>query len=317
MKIAGKINMNFFENQWVEVFRAGEQTDSSGNTRKWTASDLEKIVRNYNAKKHEAPVVIGHPKDNAPAFGWVAGLKTDGKRLFAKFKQLIPEFIDAVKRGLYKKRSISLYPDLTLRHIGFLGAIPPAIKGLADIQFNENEGITIEFNSSADLNKSGSREKSLFREKKGESKPMTTRKTDRDSEIHRLKAQLKEEQRKNRVSEFKEFVNNLHSEGKVVSDLQEELLELMEVMHEAGEADFSEGKVNALDRFRDYLEKQPPIVHFGEVVQEEMVRQSLASEQINLLTEERAKKEGISYSEALGLVQAENPDLAEKAAQEI
>lgn len=132
-------------NGWIEVFRAGEQTDSSGNTRKWTSSDLEKIVENYNAKEHEAPVVIGHPKDNAPAFGWVEKLKMDGEVLLAKFKDLIPEFVEAVEKGLYKKRSISLYPDLKLRHIGFLGAMPPAVKGLADIQFSEEEIETYEF----------------------------------------------------------------------------------------------------------------------------------------------------------------------------
>ncbi len=309
--------MNFFENQWVEVFRAGEQTDSAGNKRAWSPSDLEKIVKNYNAKNHEAPVVVGHPKDNAPAFGWVEELKTDGKTLFAKFKQLIPEFIDAVKRGLYKKRSISLYPDFTLRHIGFLGAVPPAIKGLADIKFSENDSITIEFDSQSNTGKTGDRSKNSFSTQNRESKLMTTRKTDRESEISTLKAQLKKEQRKNRLAEFKEFVNRLHSDGRVVSELQNDIIELMEVMHDAGEYDFSEGRSTALGKFRDYLEKQPPIVHFGEVAQEERVRQSLATEQLNILTEERAKIDKISYSEALSLVQAENPDLAEKAAQEI
>ncbi len=309
--------MNFFENQWVEVFRSGEQTDSSGNTRKWTASDLEKIVKNYNAKKHEAPVVVGHPKDNAPAFGWVAALKTDGRILFARFKQLIPEFIDAVKRGFYKKRSISLYPDFTLRHIGFLGAVPPAIKGLADIKFSENNSITIEFNGRQRAGSPGDRIKNSFSTQTRGSKLMTTRKTDRDSEVCRLKAQLKEEQKKNRLAGFKEFVSGLHSEGKIVSDLQDDIIELMEVMHEAGEFDFSEGKLHALEKFRDYLGKQPPLVHFGEVVREEIVRQSPAAEQINLLTREKSQKQGISYSEALSLVQQENPDLAEKAAQEI
>ena len=139
--------MNFFENQWIEIFRVGEQSDSQGNTRKWTVSDLEKIVKNYDAKKHEVPLVVGHPKENAPAFGWVESLKTDGEFLFAKFRQLVPEFVEAVKKGLYKKRSISLYPDLTLRHIGFLGAVPPAVKGLADIKFNESNSITIEINT--------------------------------------------------------------------------------------------------------------------------------------------------------------------------
>ncbi|MDP1995112.1 MAG: hypothetical protein Q8K40_07690, partial [Ignavibacteria bacterium] len=36
-----------------------------------------------------------------------------------------------------KKRSVSLNPDNSLRHVGFLGAALPAVKGLADLQFAE------------------------------------------------------------------------------------------------------------------------------------------------------------------------------------
>lgn len=122
----------------IEIFRTGTHTDSAGNTRTWTEEDLDAIVNKYNPANHEAPVVIGHPKDNAPAFGWVEGLQRKGSILYAKLKDLVPEFVDAVKKGLYKKRSISLYPDMTLRHVGFLGAVPPAVKGLADVKFQEN-----------------------------------------------------------------------------------------------------------------------------------------------------------------------------------
>ncbi len=132
--------------KWIEIFRAGRQTDSTGNTREWTEADLDAIVAKYDPAAHEAPVTVGHPTDNAPAFGWVEALKRDGKILLGKFREVMPEFEEAVKTGRYKKRSISLYPDLTLRHVGFLGAMPPAIKGLADIAFAEDDqAITIDF----------------------------------------------------------------------------------------------------------------------------------------------------------------------------
>lgn len=129
----------------IEIFKAGTHTDSAGNTRAWTEKDLDAIADKYNPDHHEAPVVIGHPKDNAPAFGWVEGLERKGSVLYAQLKDLVPEFVEAVKKGLYKKRSISLYPDMTLRHVGFLGAMPPAVKGLADVAFSEAEAVTIEF----------------------------------------------------------------------------------------------------------------------------------------------------------------------------
>lgn len=130
----------------IEVFKVGTWTDSSGRTRTWTEQDLEEIVRKYNEQKeHEAPVVIGHPKDNAPAYGWVERLEKRGSSIWAKVKPTVQEFVDWLKQGLYKKVSISLYPDLLLRHVGFLGATPPAVKGLKLPEFSEGDYIEINF----------------------------------------------------------------------------------------------------------------------------------------------------------------------------
>ncbi len=132
--------------EWIPVFKTGTHTDAAGNTKDWTDADLDKIASSYQPDKHEAPVVIGHPKDNAPAYGWVESLKRDGNMLYAKFKDLAPEFVDMVRNKLFKKRSISLYPDLSLRHVGFLGAVPPAVKGLPDVAFKAKEKhVDIEF----------------------------------------------------------------------------------------------------------------------------------------------------------------------------
>lgn len=135
---------------WIEVFKAGTHTDASGSTRDWTTDDIDLMVALYNNQsedsKHEAPVVIGHPEDDSPAYGWVEELKRDGDVLLAKLKDLAPEFVEWVQKGLYKKRSISVYSDLLLKHVGFLGGVPPAVKGMADPKFkNEKNAIVIEF----------------------------------------------------------------------------------------------------------------------------------------------------------------------------
>jgi hypothetical protein len=133
---------------WFEIFKSGTWKDSEGREKTWTDSDLDTIVAKYDPSD-PAPVVIGHPKDNAPAWGWIAALKRQGDTLLAQAKDLVPEFVDMLKRKLFRKRSMSVYPDLRLRHVGFLGAMPPAVKGLADIEFSEGgpfrEPITIEF----------------------------------------------------------------------------------------------------------------------------------------------------------------------------
>jgi hypothetical protein len=127
----------------IEIFKVGTHTDSSGKVREWTEQDLEEIASLYNPTVHEAPIVIGHPEMDSPAYGWVESLKAEGGKLLAKLKDLAPEFVDWVKRGLYKKVSIALYPDLGLRHVGFLGATPPAIKGLKQTAFGDKKAAWI------------------------------------------------------------------------------------------------------------------------------------------------------------------------------
>ena len=145
---------------WIQIFKTGKHTDSQGVEREWTEKDLDTIVSQYKPAEHEAPVVIGHPTSNAPAYGWIEALKRDGTTLYAKVKQLVPEFVNAVKAGMYKKRSISLYPDLSLKHVGFLGAAPPAIKGLADVKFSaDDKATTIEF-AANDADKKAQEERS-------------------------------------------------------------------------------------------------------------------------------------------------------------
>lgn len=132
-----------FVERHFPVFRTGTHRDSEGNERAWTDDDLDRMIAAYDPAHHEAPIVVGHPKDNSPAFGWVRGLRRERGTLYAD-ADLIPEFDEMVRKGLFKKRSISLYEDGTLRHIGFLGAKPPAVKGLPDILFGEAETMTIE-----------------------------------------------------------------------------------------------------------------------------------------------------------------------------
>lgn len=147
-------NGNIGLSDWIEIFKGGKQIDSKG-----IEYDGDKIIdraiETFNPVEHEPPVVIGHPKDNAPAFGWIESLKAQfkgGKKvLLAKLKQVVPELEKMVKQGLFKKRSASFYKDGRLRHVGLLGAAPPAVRGLIDIKFNKGgNDMSIDFVSSSD-----------------------------------------------------------------------------------------------------------------------------------------------------------------------
>ena len=151
----------------IHVFKSGKHTDSSGQNAEFTESTLKATAAAYNPKTHEAPIVIGHPKSNGPAWGWVSSLTFSEDGLVAEPAQIDPTFEELVEAGRYKKVSASFYqPDspnnpvpgvFYLRHVGFLGAQPPAIKGLKDIAFNEDEEGVIEFSASVDELTSASR----------------------------------------------------------------------------------------------------------------------------------------------------------------
>jgi len=134
------------EEYWVEAFRSGTHTDSDGDTKNWTNDDIKTIAEKYNVsndannpERRIAPVVIGHPTHDAPAYGWIEKAKAIGGILKLKIGQLQPAFVNALKEGLYKTRSISLYPDMSIRHLGFLGAAQPAVPGLAPFKFSTEE----------------------------------------------------------------------------------------------------------------------------------------------------------------------------------
>ena len=141
-----------------EIFRAGTHTDNNGRQVNISAADLAEAVAAYDPKLHEAPIVVGHPKTDDPAFGWISGLKTENGVLFADFAQVDDDFAGLVKAGRYKKVSASFYPPdspnnpkpgvWSLRHVGFLGAQPPAVKGLTAINFAEGE-VYVEFSEAA------------------------------------------------------------------------------------------------------------------------------------------------------------------------
>ncbi|NDY73977.1 hypothetical protein DO021_19600 [Desulfobacter hydrogenophilus] len=133
---------------WIEICKAGTWTAKNGEQVTLSTGDLDGIASAYNPTEREAPLVFGHPEDNHPAFGWVDQLKRTGDILLARFKQ-VPETVkDLVKAGHYKKVSISLMADKkTLRHVGLLGAVPPAVPGLADVMFQGEDGVTIEFSN--------------------------------------------------------------------------------------------------------------------------------------------------------------------------
>jgi len=144
----------------IEIFRRGRQTAADGTVADFSDADLAAAAAAYDPALHQAPLVVGHPTHDAPAYGWITGLDyqcADGL-LRGRPDQVDPAFAAAHQAGRLKYHSASFYrPDAPtnpkpgvyyLRHLGFLGAMPPSLKGLQPAQFAESaaaDTLTIAF----------------------------------------------------------------------------------------------------------------------------------------------------------------------------
>ncbi len=127
----------------------------SGHMLGFAQSDLAATAGAYDPALHEAPLVIGHPALDAPAYGWVKSLAHESGALEAAPHQVEPAFADLVNAGRYKKMSAAFWaPDAPgnpvpgvfyLRHIGFLGATAPGVQGLRTPTFAGTEEGVVEF----------------------------------------------------------------------------------------------------------------------------------------------------------------------------
>lgn len=146
----------------VEVFRPGTFRAMNGQEYAFSEADVAAMASQYDVESAPAPVVVGHPKHDDPAFGWAQGFEiNEAGTLVAELKDLAPEFVSAVEEGRYRKVSMKFFaPDASNnpvpgsyypRHIGFLGGAAPAVSGLAPVQFadsGEDELVEIEFSVS-------------------------------------------------------------------------------------------------------------------------------------------------------------------------
>lgn len=138
----------------IEILRAGTWSAMDGSRVPLAVEDISNVAASYDPALHEAPVVIGHPATDDPAYGWVKSLQVDDGRLVAELDDVEPSFAELVKAGRYRKVSASLYrPDSAanptpgkwhLRHVGFLGAQPPAVKGLRPVQLAAGDDGVVE-----------------------------------------------------------------------------------------------------------------------------------------------------------------------------
>lgn len=296
----------------LEVFRAGDYGDKGT----YCETDLDAIAEDYDPKMHEAPVTVDHAQ-NGPAYGWVKNLKRAGNLLVASIKIQSKNFLDWLKSGAYKKRSIELYRKFSatgrpyLRALTFLGAAPPEVKGLADPVFSDpGEFIPLEFNEESPVEIPGEPEM----EKKDEE--LLALLQERDE----LKSRIEILQREKRKADLASFCERMKIQGKVLPAWEEKgLLDFLLSLEKQKTVKFGESEESTpLAWFCRFLEELEPQICLEEIAKEPDCTTSLDSgipriadgalvspESLEIHKRVKAFQEkhpGVSYTDALSRI---------------
>lgn len=242
----------------IEVFREGRFDPlGGGGSFKVTDAELRSIAASYDGLKAPAPVVIGHPKTDHPAYGWVDSLYVENGVLKANLREVSAEFADTVRSGRYKKVSISVFlPDVSsnpkpgsyyLRHVGFLGAAAPAVPNLKPVEFSEPEQ-AVTLIQSAEFSAV-------------------------NSELDQLRREARERE-----------LDNLIDEGRILPCMKKKLIEFASELDDKNSISFADGgEATMKKRFMQVLKDLPPAVSYGAVSMADAVNPHAVIERANAL----------------------------------
>lgn len=245
-----------------------------------TPAMLAEIAAAYDPARYPAPVVIGHPDDDHPAWGWVGEATVDDEGLWLTV-DLLPEMADLVRERRYQAVSVALYsPDAlgnpapgrySLKHLGFLGAAPPAVKGLQPVRLAEADTdpaaragvavITYELSmpDATPLNPASSPSPTAA---PAESVTLA----ERETALAAREAQLTRRERELRHAAYRAEVEGHVAAGRITAAEVPGLVAVLEALTTAPTVQLSEADapLAPLDAMRTHLAALPPRVTFGE-----------------------------------------------------
>ncbi len=281
----------------IAIFKAGRHADMNGTTIEITNAHLKKTVAAYDPARWKAPLVIGHPHHDAPAWGWIASLSLKEETLFATLTELSPQVIDLVTQGQYRNVSASFYtPDATsnpvpglfyLRHVGLLGAQPPAVKGLPQVAFHEPENQTAlavgcdmatpkEWSTASTLPESMEHTMAENDEKNQleQQRTQLTRQeeslkaqallfAEQEAQIAKREETLRQAENDLQQQKAAEFVDGLIADGKILPRFREGLLTFMSFLSQSGIVEFGEDQ-GQMGFLKTFLQELPQQVEYAE-----------------------------------------------------
>lgn len=280
-KTEEKFSGEYLSTDWVEIFEGGKQTDSKGREKHYGDKELDYIVNSYDPSRREAPLVFGHPKHDDPAYGMVEKVKRAGQKILAKFKQVPRAVVEVIKNGHYPKRSVSLRADGSLRHVGLLGAVTPAIPGLTDIKFNKDDEDAFVFYFENGGSEMDEKEKEIqelkaqietlkasseFKEAEAKLSKLEAEKTALENTLKSKDQRILDLESEKKRKSYEDFCEELGKDGLLKPACKSLVMDFQEML-DTGDYEFSEGgKKDSLKELQQFLkENLKQQVDFSEI----------------------------------------------------
>lgn len=320
----------------IEIFRAGRHTDDAGTVHHFSEADVAGMVASYDPALREAPLTVGHPEHNLPAYGWVKGLAVnDAGRVVMNTHQVQPQFAEMVDAKLFKKRSACFYPpshannpkpgNWYLRHVAFLGAQPPAIAGLAD--FSDNADGAMSFSEANAATPERLPTIPLFNQEQirmtqelidqlaaaqAQTATADAARIKSEGEAASAKAQLAEfaeSAKRDRTASFTSFAEAQIKTGCLLPKEKDAAVSVLSTLSDAKEVSFAEAgatrTVSAVDWLKDLITRAKPAVSFGEQAAGGFSAQGaagLTDAELDARAKAYARNHNVSYAEGLTAV---------------
>ena len=136
------------EHKLFQIFRAGTFTALQGQQITFSEGDLQNMAAVFDPQRRPAPLVLGHPEDDQPEMGQAKKLLVKDGNLYA-IGLVGAALVELVRTRRYAKISPAFFEPFAdnnptpgayyLKHIGFLGAHPPSVKGMEPPNFADRD----------------------------------------------------------------------------------------------------------------------------------------------------------------------------------
>lgn len=256
----------------IRIARIGTFTSNEGVQVSFGAAELEAAAAAYDPKDDPAPLVVGHPRLDDPAYGWVSGLAVQDGELIATPDKVEPSFAEMVREGRFPKVSARFYPpkhpanpkpgSWYLKHVGFLGAHAPGIKGLGTVQFADGDdagAVSIDFPQvEKEATVPGEKELASFAEREA---TLATR----EQELAAREKAIADRDAKDRHEGHVSFAEGLVKDAKLAPAAKDLVVGLLDHFEATAVVSFGEaGEMAPGEAFRKLLTGASPLIDLAE-----------------------------------------------------